>query len=345
MFLAAAKVGGIHANNTYPVDFLLRNLKIAVHVIETAWRQAVQGLLFLGSSCIYPRLARQPLKEEYVLSGLLEATNEPYAVAKIAGIELCEAYNRQYGTKFLSVMPTNLYGPHDSYDLETSHVLPALIRKFHLAKLAAAGDWEAIEGDEAIHGPIPTDFYEALASNRKAGASFSEVAAPPRLSPMNAPVVRLWGTGSPRREFLFSDDLADACIFLMNRIEELFAGHQTSPDTRPSAPGLEPLESSSPEAIPYPHAARPVSGQCALAARHLINIGCGEDLSISELAAMTARIVGFGGPVAWDSMKPDGMPRKLLDITRITNLGWRPKTSLEDGILLAYQDYLHKGKP
>ena len=163
VLLAAAKVGGIHANATYPVDFLLRNLRIETNVIEASWRHRVKGLLFLGSSCIYPRLAPQPLKEEYVLTGPLETTNEPYAIAKIAGIELCEAYNRQYGTRFLSVMPTNLYGPNDNYDLENSHVLPAFIRKFHLAKLAMQGDWKGIKSDEALHGRFPADFYEAIA--------------------------------------------------------------------------------------------------------------------------------------------------------------------------------------
>lgn len=326
VFLAAAKVGGILANATYPVDFLLRNVRIATNVIEASWRHAVEGLLFLGSSCIYPKLAPQPLKEEYVLGGLLEATNEPYAIAKIAGLELCEAYNRQYGTHFLSVMPTNLYGLKDNYDLETSHVLPALIRKFHLAKLAAAGDWKAMEADEVLHGPIPADFQAALGANRKPGHSPSEVTTPNGSSPVNGPVVRLWGTGSPRREFLFSEDLADACIFLMNQLDNLFA-----------TTDIPPASNAVPQFVPF-------SDHCALAARHLINVGCGEDFSINELAAQVARIVGFRGPVEWDATKPDGTPQKLLDITRITDLGWRPRTTLEHGIQLAYQDYLSKGK-
>jgi GDP-L-fucose synthase len=344
VLLAAAKVGGICANVNFPVDFLLRNLRIEANIIEASWRHAVEGLLFLGSSCIYPRLAAQPLKEEYVLSGPLEPTNEPYAVAKIAGLELCEAYNRQYGTRFLSVMPTNLYGLNDNYDLENSHVLPAFIRKFHLAKLAAHGHWDAISADAAIFGPIPTDFYDTLTNPRIFGGSFSRTPAPDASNESSSPVVRLWGTGSPRREFLFSDDLADACIFLMNRLDDLFANHQLSAGTVLSAPGTPPLKSESPDSNSFAHHPRPVAEGSSLAARHLINIGYGEDLSIGELAKLVAGIVRFHGPVEWDSSKPDGTPQKLLDTTRIKNLGWRPKFSLEDGIRLTYQDYLLKGK-
>lgn len=323
VLLAAARVGGIHANFTYPVDFLLRNLKIEVNVIEAAWRYGVDGLLFLGSSCIYPRLAPQPLKEEYILSGPLEATNEAYAIAKIAGIKLCESYNRQYGTRFFSVMPTNLYGPNDNYDLETSHVLPALIRKFHLAKLAREGDWDAVRRDEAVHGPLPPGFFSAGADP---GQTARQTA---RSSPRNSsnrechPIVTLWGTGSPRREFLFADDLADASIFLMNRLDELFGGkHRLS--------NMQNAADSTQQGPAFSH--------------HLINIGFGEDLTIRELAEMVAGIVGYDGPVEWDAEKPDGTPRKLLDVSRITSLGWRPKTTLEDGIRVAYRDYLLKGK-
>ena len=323
VLLAAAKVGGIHANLSYPVDFLLRNLRIETNVIEASWRHQVKGLLFLGSSCIYPRLAPQPMKEDYVLTGLLEATNEPYAIAKIAGIELCEAYNRQYGTRFLSVMPTNLYGLNDNYDLDSSHVLPALIRKFHLAKLARQGDWGAIERDEAVHGPIPADFYGAISGFHKPGEVPSPPLAPGASGRTSSPVVRLWGSGSPRREFLFSDDLADACIFLMNRLDDLFAKDDPHP-------------------APCTHHSSLITHHCSFASHHLINIGRGEDLTISELASTVAAILGYEGPVEWDSAKPDGTPRKLLDVSRITNLGWRPKISLEEGLRLAYRDYLGK---
>jgi GDP-L-fucose synthase len=317
VLMAAAKVGGIHANFTYPVDFLLRNLRIETNIIEAAWRHGVSGLLFLGSSCIYPKLAPQPLREEYVLAGLLEPTNEPYAIAKIAGIELCEAYNRQYGTRFLSVMPTNLYGPNDNYDLQNSHVLPALIRKFHLAKLAARRDWNGIRADEAIFGPIPAEVYEGLTGSRRSEGPSTGPPPPDFSNPQSSPKVALWGTGSPRREFLFSDDLADACIFLLNRLDDLFKSVSNKP--------LHLVEGS-------------------FASHHLINIGFGEDLTIRELADIVAGIVGFDGPVDWDSTQPDGTPQKLLDVSRITSLGWKPRTSLAEGIRMAYQDYLHKGQ-
>ncbi|ABK19034.1 GDP-L-fucose synthase family protein [Syntrophobacter fumaroxidans] len=305
VFLAAAKVGGIRANDTYPADFIRINLKIESNVIEAAWRNDVKGLLFLGSSCIYPKFAGQPLKEEYLLTGLLEPTNEPYAVAKIAGIELCEAFNRQYGTRFCSVMPTNLYGPNDNYDLLTSHVLPALIRKYHLGRLAARGDWDAIARDEAKYGAIPVDFFSTLVSI----ARFGNKPVPPvphMPPPRNS--IRLWGTGTPRREFLHSDDLADACILLMNRIETLF-----------SNPG-EVTEGSR-------------------AARHLFNIGSGHDQSIADLAAMVASVVGYDGETEWDASEPDGTPQKLLDISRLTNMGWYPKMGLSEGVRSAYEAY------
>jgi len=296
VFLAAAKVGGIHANSTYPVDFLLSNLKVQINVIEASWRHGVKGLLFLGSSCIYPRMAPQPINEEYLLTGPLEPTNEPYAVAKIAGIELCEAYNRQYGTRFLSVMPTNLYGPNDSYDLQNSHVLPALIRKFHLAKLALRGDVEAIEADESIFGPVPEPLRSKLLETASRGFP----------SP-----VSLWGTGSARREFLYSDDLAVACVLLMEKLNQVF----DKPPTRQFT-----------------------------ASNHLINIGYGEDTTIRELAEEVARIVGFDGPLDWDAAKPDGTPRKLLDSEKINRIGWTPSTTLDQGIRLAYADYLFRSK-
>lgn len=248
VFLAAAKVGGIMANNIYRAEFLLENLQIQNNVIDSAHRVGVQKLMFLGSSCIYPKLAPQPLREDYLLTGLLEPTNEPYAIAKIAGIKLCEAYRSQYGSRFISVMPTNLYGPNDNYDLNNSHVLPAMIRKFHEAK---------VEGK---------------------------------------PTVELWGTGSPRREFLHADDLADACYFLMQHYDE-------------------------PE---------------------FINIGIGEDVTIKALAELIQQVVGYEGQIHWNSDKPDGTPRKLMDVGKLHGLGWKHSIEIEEGIQATYQDFLQK---
>ena len=248
VFLAAAKVGGILANNTYRADFLYENLMIQNNVIHNSYLTGVKKLLFLGSSCIYPKMAPQPLQEDSLLTGTLEPTNEPYAIAKIAGIKMCENYRSQYGCNFISVMPTNLYGPNDNYDLQTSHVLPALIHKFHEAKM------------------------------------------------QNLPTVEIWGTGSPKREFLHADDLADACYFLMQ--------HYNEPT--------------------------------------LINIGTGEDLSIKELAELIKKITGFAGSLTWNTTKPDGTPRKLMDVTKLTNLGWKYKTGLEAGITQTYQEYVSR---
>jgi GDP-L-fucose synthase len=245
VFLAAAKVGGIHANNVYRADFIYENLMIQNNVIHQSYVNGVKKLLFLGSSCIYPKLAPQPLREEYLLTGLLEYTNEPYAIAKIAGIKMCESYRIQYGCDFISVMPTNLYGPNDNYDLNNSHVLPALLRKFHEAKL---------EGRKEVV---------------------------------------VWGSGSPKREFLHADDLADACLYLMDHYSD--AG--------------------------------------------LINIGTGEDLSIRELAEMIARITGFEGKIIWDSSKPDGTPRKLMDVSKLHRQGWHHKIELEEGIRMVYEPF------
>jgi len=247
--LAAAKVGGIVANNTYRAQFIYENLSIQNHVIHSAWMNGVRRLLFLGSSCIYPKLAPQPMKEEHLLTGTLEPTNEPYAIAKIAGIKMCAAYNSQYGTDYIAAMPTNMYGPGDNYDLQNSHVLPALIRKMHEAKVAGR------------------------------------------------PQVEIWGSGSPRREFLYSDDLADACVFLLE------------------------------------HASAAELGE-------FVNVGCGDDVTIRELAALAAKVVGFAGELVYDASKPDGTPRKLLDISRIRAMGWAPKVPLETGIPLAYRDFL-----
>jgi GDP-L-fucose synthase len=260
VFLAAAKVGGILANATYPADFIFENLSIETHVIDAAYRAGVKRLLFLGSSCIYPRDCPQPMKEESLLSGPLEPTNRPYAIAKIAGIELCWAYNRQYGTRYLAIMPTNLYGPGDRYDLETSHVLPALIRKMHEARAQGAQE------------------------------------------------VVVWGSGTPRREFLYSDDAAAACVFVMGLPDESF----------------DPLL--------YPGPAIPP----------LLNIGCGEDLSIRELAELVRGVVGCRAEIRWDADKPDGTPRKLLDVSRLQALGWRPRIGLHEGLRRAYRAYLEE---
>ena len=243
VFLAAAKVGGIQANNIYRADFIYENLMIQSNVIHQSFVHSVKKLMFLGSSCIYPKMAPQPLKEEYLLTGLLESTNEPYAIAKIAGIKMCESYRLQYGCDFISVMPTNLYGPNDNYDLNNSHVLPALLRKFHEAKISGAQN------------------------------------------------VTVWGSGSPKREFLHADDLAEACLYLMENYSE---------------PGL-------------------------------VNIGSGVDLSIKELAEMIARITEFEGQIIWDSSKPDGTPRKLMDVGKLHQAGWHHKIELEDGIRSVYE--------
>jgi GDP-L-fucose synthase len=250
VFLAAAKVGGIAANNTFRAEFLYDNLMIVSNIVHSSYRSGVKKLLFLGSSCIYPKMAPQPIKEEYLLTGPLEYTNEPYAIAKITGIKLCETYRDQYGANFISVMPTNLFGINDNYHPDHSHVLPALIRRFHEAKVTGLSE------------------------------------------------VKIWGSGNPRREFLFADDLAEACLFLMNTYNE----------------------------------------------KDILNIGCGEDCTIRELAETVKIVTGFNGNLMFDTTKPDGTPRKLLDVSRIHALGWRHKTSLIDGMKIAYEDFLSKQK-
>ncbi len=284
VFLAAGTVGGIHANNSYPADFIRDNLQIQTNVIDAAWRHGVKKLVFLGSSCIYPKLAPQPLKEEYLLTGPLEPTNEWYAVAKIAGIKMCQAFRRQYGFDAISLMPTNLYGPNDNFDLETSHVLPALIRKFHLAKLARAGDMEGIARDEARFGRIPGDVLAMLGLERVNGG-FRRTGAEPK--------VVLWGTGSPRREFLHVDDLADACLFLMQHYSD----------------------------------------------ERIVNVGVGEDVTIRDLAELVRGVVGFEGEIVWDASKPDGTPRKLMDVSRLHAMGWRARMALHEGVADAYRWY------
>jgi GDP-L-fucose synthase len=300
VFLAAAKVGGILANSTYKAEFIYDNVMIAANVIQSAYKYGVKKLLNLGSSCIYPKLAPQPMKEEYFLTGSLEPTNEPYALAKIAAIKLCRYYNEQYGTNFISAMPSNLYGPSDNFDLKTSHVLAALIRKFHLAKLAAKVAWEAIKRDETIFGPIPEDIMANLiAITQSHGHNIPNPLR--RYEPRSMPsaAITIWGTGNPYREFLYVDDLADAVIYLMNNYDSKDLGE-------------------------------------------FINIGTGEDLTIGEMAEMIREIADFKGDIKWDTSKPDGTPRKLLDISKLKNLGWRPKISLREGIERTYEEYLRK---
>ncbi len=300
--LAAAKVGGIHANNTYRAEFIYQNLMIECNMIHEAFSAGIQRLMFLGSSCIYPKNAPQPMKETALLSGFLEPTNQPYAIAKIAGIELCQSYNRQYGTRFRCVMPTNLYGPNDTYDLNNSHVLPALIRKFHLARLAQGRDWQAIQRDEAVHGPIPEPVREHLGIPFQYGAVF-ENHDPAASSGRAAPNVWLWGTGSARREFLHVDDMASGTVFIM-QIED----------------GV------------YDQATR--NGQIS----H-INLGTGEDLTIRELAEQVQAVIGYSGVVTWDAAQPDGTLQKLLDVSILKGLGWQPGISLPEGIERTYQAY------
>ncbi|RJQ84041.1 MAG: GDP-L-fucose synthase [Desulfobacteraceae bacterium] len=293
VFLAAARVGGILANQTYPAEFIHQNLAIQTNLIDQCYRHGVRRLLFLGSSCIYPKHAPQPIQEAHLLTGPLEPTNQAYAVAKIAGIQMCWAYNRQYGTRYIAVMPNNLYGPGDNFNLLTSHVLPALIRKFHLAKLAAHQQWNALDQDARVFGPIPEDVQQSLGLGK----------AQARPTP-GCPEVLLWGSGTPRREFLYSDDLADACVFLMTAAWERLT-----------------LQCSDPFEIVF-------------------NVGTGTDHTIESLARTAARVVGFDGPIVWDNRMPDGTPRKLLDVTRLKQLGWRPRIDLEEGLRKAYAWYL-----
>jgi GDP-L-fucose synthase len=255
VYLAAARVGGIHANNTYPAEFIYDNMMVQANVVHEAWRNGVQQLLFLGSSCIYPRMAPQPIKEEYLMSGMLEPTNEPYAMAKIAGIKLCESYNRQYGTDYRSVMPTNLYGPGDNYHPENSHVIPALMRRFHEAKLS------------------------------------------------NAPEVVIWGSGKPMREFLYVDDMAAASVYVMNLDRDTYMKH------------TDPMHSH-------------------------INVGTGEDVTIADLARLVGEVVGYRGNIGFDTSKPDGTPRKLLDVSKLKQLGWQASTPLPEGLRRAYAAFV-----
>ena len=312
VFLAAAKVGGILANATYPADFIYTNLQIQDNVLHHSFLNGVRRLLFLGSSCIYPREAPQPMREEHLMTGPLEATNSAYAVAKIAGIEMCWAYNRQHNTEYIPVMPTNLYGPGDSFDLRSSHVLPALMRKFHLAKLVQHNDLAAVARDEQRFGRIPDDVLEALGVER----SF-------QLRASSSPTVVLWGTGAPKREFLHVDDLADACCFLLTQPRgRIFS--------RPS-----PASRLTPQVSPSPH------DQSIYQAtdQPLFNIGTGKDAAIMDIASLVADVVGYSGQMIWDHTKPDGTPRELLDVSRMVALGWKASIPLRQGIVETYKWY------
>lgn len=310
VFLAAAKVGGIMANNIFRAQFIYENLMIQNNIIHESYLSGVKKLLFLGSSCIYPKNCPQPIKEEYLLTGELEYTNEPYAIAKISGLKMCEAYNIQYGTNFISVMPTNLYGPNDNYNLETSHVLPALIRKMYLGKCLENNDWESICGDfnkfpvEGLSGSATES--EILAKLTKYGIRISTDQQP--ASSNQQPVtISLWGTGNPYREFLYVEDLVEACIYIMTDVD------------------FSDLKS--------------VNGVTTSIKNTHINIGTGKELVIRDLALKIKDIIDFRGQLKWDSSKPDGTYRKLLDVTKINKLGWKEKVSLEDGIKIIYKKY------
>ncbi|ESU23925.1 GDP-L-fucose synthase [Flavobacterium saliperosum S13] len=301
VFLAAAKVGGIVANNTYRADFIYENLMIQNNVIHQSYVHGVKKLLFLGSTCIYPKNAPQPLKEDYLLTGTLEYTNEPYAIAKIAGIKTCESYNLQYGTNFMSVMPTNLYGPNDNFDLEKSHVLPALIRKIHLGKALENNDWQTIQSDL---NHLPIKGIDGQASQE----AVLEVLRSFGVSKSNGAVaVEIWGSGKPMREFLWSEDMADACVFLMENRD--FSDCITSQ-----------------EEIRNTH----------------INIGTGSDISIADLTQLIKATVGFKGDFVFNSAKPDGTLRKLTDVSKLNALGWKHKVAIEEGVKNIYDWYLTK---
>jgi len=291
VFLAAAKVGGIVANSTYKAEFIYDNIMIAANVIHFSWKYGVKKLLNLGSSCIYPKMAPQPLKEEYLLSGYLEETNDAYAMAKIAAIKMCNSYNEQYGTNFISAMPTNLYGPGDNFNLETSHVLPAMIRKLHLGKCLNNNDWDALRNNlnknpiDGINGTEPVEKIKLILARYG-------------ITSNDGVTVTLWGDGTPMREFLYSEDLADAVIFLMKSVNR--------------------------EDLP----------------EGFINVGTGSDLTIEALYSIIKDVVGYSGDIIWDNSKPNGTPRKLLDVSKIKKLGWQNKTVLYDGCKIIYQWYI-----
>jgi GDP-L-fucose synthase len=339
VILAAAKVGGILANNTYRADFIYENLVVQNNVIHQAYVHGVKKLLFLGSTCIYPKECPQPMKEEYLLTGPLEQTNEPYAIAKIAGIKMCESYNIQYGTNFISVMPTNLYGPNDNFDLEKSHVLPALLRKIHLGKLLENGDFEAIERD--FKTVRLGDFETALAGvgvrktddGRRTtdGARATSV-----IGHRSSVIVEIWGSGTPMREFMWSEDMADACVFLMEtdsyNIPTPTPPNIPTPTPPSTREGLSSEATSGPE--PVTSNQQPVTS--------FVNIGTGVEISIRDLAYLVKDIVGFKGELVFNSSKPDGTMRKVTDVTRLHSLGWKHSVELEEGIRRVYEWYLKK---
>lgn len=295
VFLAAARVGGIYANSTYKAEFIYDNLAIAMNVIHAAHKTGVRKLLNLGSSCIYPKLAPQPMAEDALLTSALEPTNEPYAIAKIAALKLCRYYNEQYGTNYISVMPTNLYGPGDNYNLETAHVLPAMLRKFRLARLLAEGDMDGIKKDIS---KCPIGFGLDKKTDLNDAASVGDMLGQLGIT---AAAVKLWGTGAVYREFLYVDDLADACAYLMDNCDYKDIGE-------------------------------------------IVNIGTGLDLQLKDLAEIIRRVAGFNGAIDYDKSKPDGTPKKLLNVDRMTRLGWKPKISLEEGIKLEHARYLAETK-
>ncbi|HLN53779.1 MAG TPA: GDP-L-fucose synthase [Lentimicrobium sp.] len=304
VFLAAAKVGGIMANNIYRAQFIFENLQIQNNVIHLSYLNGVKKLLFLGSSCVYPKSAQQPIKEEYLLTDVLEYTNEPYAIAKIAGMKMCESYNLQYGTNFISVMPTNLYGPNDNFHLQNSHVLPGLIRKMHLSKLLLAGDFDALRKDL---GYILSDKNDEFKNDRDIITLLEKngISAENESGKVNV-VLKIWGSGSPQREFLWSDDMADACVYIMENLD------------------FKNLTSDSIKEVRNSH----------------INIGSGKEITIRDLAFMIKEIVDFNGKLEFDITKPDGTMRKLLDISRLKQLGWSPKMELKEGITELYNIYV-----
>jgi GDP-L-fucose synthase len=314
VFLAAAKVGGIIANNTYRGEFIYENLTIQNNIIHNAWKTGVKKLLFLGSTCIYPKQAPQPMKENYLLTSPLEYTNEPYAIAKIAGIKLCESYNLQYGTNFISVMPTNLYGPNDNFDLEKSHVLPALIRKIYLGKCLHENNWEAVKADlnflpiNEVSGEATRE--EILKVLRKYGITAA--------TPEEPTTVEIWGTGRPLREFLWSEDMADACVYLMERVDFKDV--------------VSIMEESKTKDEKHLNETRNTH----------INIGTGKDISIKNLAKLISETIGFEGELDFNESKPDGTHRKLTDVTKLHELGWEHKIGIEDGVQMLYEWYLNK---
>jgi len=296
VFLAAAKVGGILANNTYKAEFIYDNIMISANVIHSSYKYGVKKLLNLGSSCIYPKYAEQPMKEEYLLTGSLEPTNEPYAIAKITAIKLVRYYNEQYGTNFISVMPTNLYGPNDNFNLETAHVLPALLRKFHLAKLLRSKDFDRIRDDVKKY---PVGFGLDKKINLESEDSIRETL---KRVGVTEDYVEIWGSGEVYREFLYVDDMADGCVFLIENIN------------------AEDMKRISPD--------------------YFVNLGAGEDIKLKDLALLIKDIVGFEGEIKYDLSKPDGTPRKLLDVSRMKSLGWKPRISLEEGIKRVYMEII-----